>query len=187
MIQKVREIVMKEATEGDWKYHILAVVKYSKLLAKKLGANEETAEIAALLHDIGRIKFGGENHEITGIPEAEKILSELKYSKEVIDEVKHCIESHRGSKNIPPKTSIAKIVASADAMAHFDSVPHLLKLGLAKSNNDFGKASIWVHEKLDRSWKKITIPEAREMVKEKYEAFKILFNDMESAQNTKTS
>ena len=48
MIEKVREIVKKECDE------------------------RELAELGALLHDIGRIKFGGKNHEITGIPEAEK-------------------------------------------------------------------------------------------------------------------
>ena len=33
----------------------------------------EIVELAALLHDIGRIKFGSKDHENTGIPEAEKV------------------------------------------------------------------------------------------------------------------
>ncbi len=78
MIEKVREIVKKECYERSRKFHISHVVKYAKLLGKKLNADEELAELGALLHDIGRIKFGAKNHEITGIYEAEKILKHCK-------------------------------------------------------------------------------------------------------------
>ena len=188
MIEKVREIVKKEceatkkgdAQGWDWrfyKYHIIPVVKYAKLLAKKLNADEELAELGALLHDIGAIKFGGENHDITGIPEAEKILKELNYSQKIIDEIKHCIESHRASKNILPKTITAKIVANADAMAHFDTILVLIQIALEKNNNDFKKASEWIYEKVERDWnKKLTIPVAKEMMEEKYKAIKLLLN-----------
>ena len=179
MIEKVRELVKKEADEFDWKYHLVPVVKYAKLLAKKLNADEDLAELGALLHDIGRIKFGGKNHEITGIPEAEKILKQVNAPREVINEVKHCVESHRGSKDIPPKTTIAKIVANADAMAHFDAIPVLIQVALKKENDDIEKAFRWVYEKIERDWnKKLTIPEAKEMMKEKYEAIKLLFDSM---------
>ena len=179
MIEKVREIVKKECDEWDWKFHILPVVKYAKLLAKKLNADGELAELGALLHDIGRIKFGPKNHEITGIPEAEKILKQFNYPQKIIDEVKHCIESHRGSGTIKPKTIVAKIVANADAMAHFDTILALLQIALKKENNDIEKAVNWVYDKIERDWnKKLTIPEAKEMMKEKYEAIKLLLNSM---------
>lgn len=34
-----------------WGHHIVPVVKFSKMLAKKLGADKEIVELAALLHD----------------------------------------------------------------------------------------------------------------------------------------
>ncbi len=177
MIEKVREIVKKECNEEDWQFHILPVVKYARLLAKKLNADEELAELGALLHDIGRIKFGGKNHEITGVPEAERILKQLNYPKKVINEVKHCVESHRGSRDIIPKTLTAKIVANADAMAHFDTVPVLFQLALKKNN--LKEAIKWVYDKIERDWnKKLTIPEAKEMMREKHEAIKVLLNSM---------
>jgi len=179
MIEKVRKIVKKECDEWNWKFHILPVVKYAKLLAKKLNVDGELAELGALLHDIGRIKFGEKNHEITGIPEAEKILKQFNYPQKIIDEVKHCVESHRGSGTIKPKTVIAKIVANADAMAHFDTIPALLQVALRKENNNLEKAVNWVYDKIERDWnKKLTIPEAKEMMKKKYEAIKLLFNSM---------
>jgi len=180
MIKKVEEFVKKECNEFDWKYHIVPVVKYAKLLAKKLNADEELVELGALLHDIGRIKFGGKNHEIRGIPEAENILKKVGASQKVIDEVKHCIESYRGNWNYKkPRTIIAKIVANADAMAHFNVIPVLIQLGLKKESNDIEKAFQWVYEKVERDWNnKLTIPEAKEIMKEKYKAIKLLFDSM---------
>ena len=40
---------------GLWKNHILPVVKYAKLLAQQLGADEKVCEISALLHDYAGI------------------------------------------------------------------------------------------------------------------------------------
>jgi len=179
MIEKVREIVKNECEEWDWKYHIMPVVKYSNRLARELSVDEEIVELGALLHDIGRIRYGGENHEKTGVLEAEKILRELNYPQKTIDEIKHIVESHRGSKDISPKTLSAKIVANADAMAHFDVIPLLVRGGLKLNNNNLEKAFSWVYKKLERDWnKKLTIPEAKEITKKKYEAFKLLFDSM---------
>lgn len=183
MIAKIREIVRSRCEENDWKYHILLVIKYSKRLAKKLKADENVAELGALLHDIGRISIKGSDadHEITGIPIAEEILKEYGYSREVIEEVKHCIESHRSSKLVLPKTIMAQIVANADAMAHFDAVPTLIQLALQLEDNDLEKAVYWVDEKIERDWKrKLTLPEAREMMGEKYNAIKLILGTIKT-------
>ena len=175
MLEKIRQVVKNEAEEGDWKYHIVPVINYAKKLAKILKVNEETAELAALLHDIGRIKFGPEDHEITGVPEAEKILKGHNYPQDVIDEVKHCIESHRGSKDVPPRTTIAKIIANADAMAHFDAFPVFFYL--RSKDSSFEDAIKWAEEKLERDWKKkLTLPEARKMMEGKYKAIKLVLD-----------
>jgi putative nucleotidyltransferase with HDIG domain len=178
MIEKVRDIVKKDAKSGDWQYHQLIVVKYAKLLAKKLGADEELAELGALLHDIGRIRHGPKDHDITGIPEAEKILKQVGYPQEVIDEIKHCVESHRGSKDIPRRTLVAEIVANADAMAHFDVMPRMFYINVP--NLEFPEMVKWFKDKVKRNWeKKMTLPEAKEMVKEKYQAIALLLEAIE--------
>jgi len=165
---KIREIVKKEAEEEDWKYHILIVEKYAKILADKLGADKEIVELAVLLHDIGRIKFSNKDHDITGSKEAEKILREEGYPEDIIKKVKHCIETHRASKDKKPETLEAEIIANADAMSHFDSLP-LLIYWRGKNKKGFEESIKWLEDKLDRDWnKKITISEAREMCKEKY-------------------
>ncbi len=177
MLKKVRELVKKEASEDDWRYHFIPIVKYAKQLAKFQNANQEIVELAALLHDIGRIRHGGKNHDITGIPEAEKILKKLNAPKRVIDEVKHCIQTHRGSKDFPPKTTIAKIIANADAMSHFDILLKLFEIGIKRKKLSFEESLKGVEAKLDRDWnKKLTIPKAKEMAKEKYQAIKLILN-----------
>ena len=182
MLGKVIEIVKEECkknkryTNNVWESHISVVLKYAKFLAKELKADTEVCQLAALLHDFGSLKFGEENHEITGQAEAQKILSNLDYSQKLIDQVKECINSHRGSKDIKPKTLEAKIVANADAMAHFNSIPALLRIGLNKYDKNERLATNWVLEKLEKDWtKKLTIPEAKTMVQEKYYAAKLLF------------
>lgn len=180
-LKRVREIVKQDCrnckrySSNVWDQHIVLVVGYSKMLAKKLGADEETIELAALLHDLGSLRFGEEGHEITGQREAEKILKELGYPPKTIEEIKEAIGSHRGSLDVKPKSLTAKILANADAMAHFDVVPVLLRVGLDKYEKNEKLAAKWVLDKLERDWnKKLTIPEAKKMVTDKYKATKLL-------------
>jgi putative nucleotidyltransferase with HDIG domain len=175
MLPKLRELVREEIGEENWLLHVANVVKYAKHLAEVEGVDQDIAEMAALLHDIGRYKFGGKEHEITGVPEAEKILKELGASENVIEEVKHCVATHRASKDAPPKTKIAEIIRDADAMAHFDIIPTLVQVGLKKHDNDIKKAIEWVDAKLDRDWNnKMHLPESKKIVEEKYKAAKLL-------------
>lgn len=175
MIKKIRQIVKDSTDKKDWKYHVLPVVKYSLSLAQFYDVDKKTVEIAALLHDIGRMRFGTKDHEVTGAAEAEKILKQLNYPVDVVDEVKHCILSHRGEGDILPKTLIAKIVANADAMAHFD-IPLLLFFWRAKKQS-FEEAFRWIDEKFKRDWgKKITLPEARDLTQDKYNAIRLILD-----------
>jgi uncharacterized protein len=141
-----------------------------------LQADEEIVEIAALLHDIAGIKDRDnyENHHLLGAEEAEKILKGFNYPQEKIEKIKHCILTHRGSKSIKRETLEAECVASADAMAHFDTIPALLHFVFVRLGMDVDEGTKWLRDKLDRSWTKL-IPEAKEIVKDKYEATKTIF------------
>lgn len=173
-IAKIRKMVKNMVEKDDWKFHILPVVKWTKRLAKLLKVDEEVAELAALLHDIGRIKYGGENHHITGAKEAEKILRKYKFPESIISEVKHCVLSHRSATDIKPKTKLAKIIANADVMAHFDNFPVLIFFG-ASRNFSFKETIEWVEKKIEKDWnKKLTLPQARKLMRKKYQAIKLI-------------
>ena len=184
IIEEIRKLVedacKKESNYfgyGAWSHHISKVVKYSKLLARKLNADEEICEIAALLHDYASVvnKDWYPEHHIYSAKLAEEILLKYNYPKEKLEVVKHCILSHRASKNIPQETLEAKIVASADSMAHFDNVNSLLYLAFVIHKKNIEDGTKWVLNKLERSYKKM-IPEARKIIKEKYEAIKLVLS-----------
>jgi len=180
IVKNIEKLVQNECKKpanifgyAFWTHHILPVVKYAELLAKRLKADKEIVELAALLHDIGVIKGDRKNHHISGMKEAEKILKKFNYPKEQNEQIKHCIYAHRASKSIERKTLEAKCIASADAMAHFDEIPQLFESAFIrfKLNPDEGKQ--WILKKLKRDWKKL-IPEARKLVKDKYKAIKLI-------------
>lgn len=179
---------IKEKYDGaDFKYHIIPVVKNALLLAEKVDANKEVVEMAAYLHDIGRSitknnlkKFERENeHHIIGEKDSREFLKKWRYDKEFIEKVTHCVLTHRGRKGPEPKTIEAKIIACADAMAHFDTFLDLFETFL-RTSKSFEEALTHIKEKMQRDWnKKLTLPEAKEIVKDKYEAIILLINSME--------
>jgi uncharacterized protein len=175
-LEKVRELVKSQFEEVDWKNHVFLVIKYAKKLAKIYKADEEVTELAALLHDIGRINIKkGQEHHIAGAARAEVILKKLKYPKETIEEVKHCILTHRTSQGPKPKTMAAKIVANADAMAHFDAMP-VFFYWRTKSGYDFNTMLEWTYGKLKRDWGKVSLLEAKKLVKNQYKAAVLLLD-----------
>ncbi|MFX0080564.1 MAG: HD domain-containing protein [Candidatus Hodarchaeota archaeon] len=102
--------------------HVDRVYNICLQLGKELGANLFVLEIAALLHDIGRIK---EKEDISKINHAE-ISAEMaleflnsnnfNFSKVEIESIIHCIRSHSFSNNKKPKTLEAKILSDADKL-----------------------------------------------------------------------
>lgn len=182
MIQEIANIVedaCKQETNyfgyGAWTHHILHVVKYAKLMAEKLNADQEIVEIAALLHDYASVKDYNlyEEHHVHGAELAEQILIKYDYPQDRIKQVKHCILSHRGSKIAQKITKEAICVADADSMAHFDSISSLFYLAFFSHKMNIDQADNWLAGKLERSWNKLS-PEAKEIIKDKYKASRLL-------------
>jgi putative nucleotidyltransferase with HDIG domain len=176
MIEEIRRIVENACKSdsnkygyGIWSHHIVDVVKYAKLLAEKLNADQEIVEIAALLHDYAGIKDSSmtEEHHIYGAIEAERILNELGYPQDKIQIVKDCIITHRGSVPLERLTPEAECIASADAMTHVFQVPSLLHLAYVSHGMGIDEGKEFVMNKIERSMKKLC-PEAKEMIYEHY-------------------
>jgi predicted metal-dependent HD superfamily phosphohydrolase len=178
-IAAVRELVKKEldksGSPGQFSLHIVPVRDYAVKLADIAKADREVVELAAWLHDLTRITIGSKDHHKTGAEEAGKILRGLGYPEKTISHVRDCILTHRSmERDGPPQTIEAKIIASADAMAHYDTIPMLVVYKFGKTGS-LKEAIEWVLEKVNRGWEnKILLPEARGMVKDKYEAARLL-------------
>jgi uncharacterized protein len=181
MIEKIKELCEKNYPKRHYDYHIVSVVDNALLLAKRLNADVEIVEVAAYLHDIAwafeKCRRDNEHH-VVGAKKTEEILREFGYDEEFIKKVTHCVLTHRGRNDLAPKTIEAKIIANADAMAHFDTFLDLFSFFM--EGNSFEDAVSELIDKMDRNWnKKLTLPEAKEMVEEKYKASVLLLNEMQ--------
>lgn len=188
IVQEVEKIVhagfkskKNHAGYSAWSHHVIPAVKYAKILAKKLGADEEIVELATLLHDYGSVSFGIEKqdeHHLTGAQLAQEVLEKLSYPQNRIDKIKHCILAHRATKCIKRESLEAEIIASADAMSHFAYVNDLFWMVYVPRGMETEKGTEFVLKKLENSYKKL-MPEAKGVIDEKYDAIKkALTNDI---------
>ena len=98
-----------------------------------------------------------------------------KVTDEKIELIKKCIRHHRGSKDYKKESKEEQIVACADAMSHINNGLIFMYLWGA-SHKGLEPAKQWLKRKMQRGWKKITLPGGRKMVKDKYEAIMLLLN-----------
>lgn len=122
-LQKIKKIVKKELSSSHHDIeHIERVYNLCLHLAKyESDVDLEILKTAALLHDIARFKefqdkTGKIEHAALGAEMAEEVLKTLGYSKEKIEQVKHCIIVHRYRRNRKPKTVEAMILFDADKL-----------------------------------------------------------------------
>lgn len=160
---------------GAFDHHIELVYKLAIENYYKYGADKNIVALAALLHDIASVtnKEYTEEHHIIGVSIAEEILSKYDITKEELELIKKCILNHRGSV-LKEKTTQEEIcIADCDAMAHFYSVPSLLKMVYVEKNMDIDEGALFVYNKLERSYNKLS-NQGKEIVKKEYESAKLL-------------
>lgn len=151
-------------------YHIESVVRNAEILANKYNADKEICIIAAWLHDIASITDYKlyEEHHIHGAKIASEILRKFKYDDNKIELVKACILNHRGSIDNKRLSKEEQIIADADAISHFDSIPSLLYLAYKERNMNIEEGKDFVKSKLERSFRKLS-DESKIFYKEKFE------------------
>ncbi len=101
------------------KYHVERVYNLAVRLAQAEGADLDTVKAAALLHDIARAmedEGSIDDHASEGAKIARKILEETDFPKNRIDDVIHCIETHRFRNSLTPKSLEARILQDADRL-----------------------------------------------------------------------
>ncbi len=118
----------------------------------------EICIIAAWLHDIASITDYKlyEEHHIHGAKIASEILRKFKYDDDKIELVKACILNHRGSIDNKRLSKEEQIIADADAISHFDSIPSLLYLAYREKNMNIEEGKKFVKSKLERSFRKLS-------------------------------
>ncbi|MBD3313547.1 HD domain-containing protein [Candidatus Woesearchaeota archaeon] len=180
MIEKIKSMILElcESSDWEWKEHIEGVVKYSKILAEKTGADSEAVELAAWLHDITKIRDKDPDHSLTGSRKAEEILKEMGYSDEIIKKVSACILKHSSRAGRPPETKEEKILYAADALSHFDMFLVHARTSFVKRGLDVEEARERLKQKYEKYWKKACImPEAEELGRKKHEGIMLILKN----------
>lgn len=122
---KAKEYFVGSSGCHDWT-HVERVYSLAIKLAKKEGADINIVKVAAYLHDIGRkeeMEKGGKIcHAEKGVELAEKILSPYELDDDIVENIKHCILSHRSRNNHKPKTIEAKVLFDADKLDSIGAV-----------------------------------------------------------------
>lgn len=147
-----------------WEYHILPVRDIALKLAKHYKVDEKLIELIAYLHDIGKIR-GLDNHAETGAKIAAEMLGDHP-DKELIVE---CIAKH--NKPSEDDRIEVKIIASADGAAHFLSPFHEIFFW-ENPDKDVKDIMAGNLKKAEKDWKRIVLPEAKELARKEYEGLK---------------
>ena len=153
-IDRIKKQIKEECRDNDflwfYKTHLKAVEKNALFLLEKLKkADKEIVLIAVWLHDLQRVKDLEGNHAKIGAVEARKVLEKYKYSEKQIKYVEEIILCHSCNSKLMPKTIEAKILATADAMAHYQN-DFYLKIAVF-GERDIDNYKEWLNEKLDRN------------------------------------
>lgn len=160
---------------GAWDHHIELVYKIAIDICNEYGADYAIVALAALLHDVASVtnKEFTEEHHIIGAQIAQDLLSKYDISKNRIELIKKCILNHRGSRLVEKTTREEVCIADADAMAHFYSVPSLLRMVYVEKHMSIDEGAIFVYDKLQRSYNKLS-EKGKKIITPQYEASKIL-------------
>jgi len=164
----------KEFLKNFWEYHILSVVEASRIMAEKYKADKEIVHIGALMHDIGSI-YSKKDHDIVGAPRAYSILMKRGFGKKMAKAVSEIALCHR-CKQRNPETLEEKIVATADAIAHFSPAYYL---GLSFiANEDYKGLAKNNFKKLIKDYNnKIFFEAEKKKFKKVVKAFKKIFRE----------
>ncbi|MFA5087161.1 MAG: HD domain-containing protein [Candidatus Paceibacterota bacterium] len=202
---KAKEFFVGASGCHDWT-HVERVRNLALKIGKKEKANLSIIEVAAYLHDIGRKEEmdtkGKICHAEKGKELAEEILSKYDLDKETVENIKHCILSHRYRNNHMPETIEAKVLYDADKLDSIGAVGigrdfffagyagccHCLYTGNEKKNiKNAGKyeytsedsALLEYYYKLSKVKSKILTKAGREIAKERHNFMEEFFKRFE--------
>lgn len=160
---------------GAWENHIKLVYELAIINYQKYNADKNIVALAALLHDVASITNVDytEHHHIIGAEMAESILKVYNLQDSQIQLIKKCILNHRGSVLVKKNTPEEICISDSDAMAHFFSIPSLLKMVYVEKHMSIEEGADFVYNKLERSYNKLS-PQGKEIVEREHQAAKLL-------------
>lgn len=140
--EEAKEYFKKSCSSHNWS-HVERVYNLCVFIGERENADLFVLKLAALLHDCGREEEirnpKNLDHAVISERIASKVLLKYKVDKKVIDNVLHCILSHRFRKERKPESKEAKILFDADKL---DSIG---ALGVARAFMWAGKKGLSIY------------------------------------------
>lgn len=187
VVASVEELYSKKNPVIDWNDwvlngHIKIVAEWVEKISETHQFDKESTLAAAYLHDLAYAWTSKNDPELDEKSEskAREVLQEVGYSPEqikfIVDDIIHGHGMHDGGE---PKHLEAKVLATADALAHFTTDFYLVicwnnYLFEDKNLNDYKE---WVLKKIDRDLnKKILIEEYKKVAEPYYQSLKSIFS-----------
>jgi len=164
----------REFLKNFWDHHVLAVKEASQKMVVKYGGDKDIVYIGAIMHDIGFL-YSKQKHDVVGAVKSYNMLVKNGFSKKMARAVSNIALCHRCKAELP-KTIEEKIVASADAIAHFSPAYYL---GLAViANEDYKDLAKNNFRKLISDYNnKIFFEAEKKKFKKAVKAFKKIFRE----------
>ncbi|PJA86851.1 MAG: hypothetical protein CO141_02540 [Candidatus Moranbacteria bacterium CG_4_9_14_3_um_filter_42_9] len=164
----------REFLKNFWDYHVMTVAEASQKMAVKYGGDKDIIYIGAIMHDIGLV-YSKQKHDLVGAVKAYNLLVKKGFGKKMARAASNIALCHRCKEEFP-KTVEEKIVASADAIAHFSPAYYL---GLAViANEDYKDLAKNNLKKLIKDYNnKIFFEAEKKKFKKVVKAFKKIFRE----------
>lgn len=147
-----RRYMIYLGSSHDW-YHTLRVRKTALYIADKEGADRITVEIAALLHDVGRLeseRIGGSHSDISASI-AQQILagSTNILGQDRIENIISSIKSHSYRAGKTPETLEGKVLSDADRIDALGTVGIARVFAYAGRYNQPLHPTTWISSELN--------------------------------------
>jgi hypothetical protein len=152
--------------------HVSEAEKWAKkLFQEHPEINQAVIIITIWLHDSGHYPITKNDHAVVSEKIARDFLTQEKIDKKTMDEILHCIRSHR-NRDVKPKTPEAKLFAALDSISHFTYAPYLDMM-----RDGRGKQGM---EKLERDFRDIqSFPDLKKELTPLYKAWKKLLQEVD--------
>ena len=102
--------------------HLQIVRNHARKVGERLGADVEVVQLAALLHDSGKFKYGHENHHFTSAKIARDLLRKLDYDQEKTKLVERTILHHEATEKLKRKSDEEVILGYSDILFWHDGI-----------------------------------------------------------------
>ena len=170
-IPNLRESTLsaKDTLTMFWDFHIKPVIEIVKNMACKYSADFNALWLAAIFHDIARV-HDKQPHDKVGAEMAYDFLRDNGASAFIASPVQAIILTH-SCKKYKPESLEQKVLATADAVAHFQYPFYLWYHSI--SPEPFEKLLEWNLKKINHDFhRKIFFAEERESVRAEYKILK---------------